>query len=469
MKRRINLLWLALLWAACQKHLPAADVSPLPNNLMSVLRDSLAPSELARLDTTTAFETVTGSGRVVYWRLPFRGVPMSRSFVLVAMDDRGRLLSGRLVDLVGLSGPDSLLTGTVRLRQLGGRLVVESEIKAGYVVAWRGRETAVKGVDAAGQPRTWSLPDPNTLPEVVVIGYTHDDDGDGGPSISLGDLAGMPGVGYGGGGSGGGGGGVAGPGSGGGGGSGSDGGSYVPVLPPGAVGRGAVNTPGVQPEAEYTDQLPVVDLRSMFNCFDRISSDNATYTVQLCTDVPVNSDPTAPVGFSNGISVGHTFLVATKSNSTESVTQSFGFYPGQMPPFYDPSSPVPSAIKDNGGHEWNARITITVTSAQFTQFRQACLSNAGNNYQLVLYNCTNFGLNGFNTVEDPPIKVDPLNIVMPSVLPGTGIPLVSVPASPQMLYASLVAMKNAGGPMAATIETDLSGRAMAPVSHGQCP
>jgi len=139
-----------------------------------------------------------------------------------------------------------------------------------------------------------------------------------------------------------------------------DGGGAPPSQPTGPGGGGGVGDPGggwedpcpsgpVQPRGEFIEPCgdpgwqpaptdvenpevfdfsnsePSIDLQKYFNCFDHISDNGATYSIKLCTDLPVNSNPNALV--TTSLTPGHAFLTLTKSNGGQSITQSFGFYP----------------------------------------------------------------------------------------------------------------------------------------------
>lgn len=119
----------------------------------------------------------------------------------------------------------------------------------------------------------------------------------------------------------------------------------------------------------------------------------ASFSVKLCTDIPVNSDPLFPVDFS--LSPGHTFLTLIKTNGAQNITQSFGFYPDSR--WNIAGFSVTSKIKDNGvqynEHEYNASIVMNnISAAQFNQILSASQTAAQSNYNLQYNNCTNYAL-----------------------------------------------------------------------------
>ena len=67
-----------------------------------------------------------------------------------------------------------------------------------------------------------------------------------------------------------------------------------------------------------------IDINKMFKCFDNIPDAGATFTVKACVDIPNNNDPTVLWNLSNR--AGHVFLTLSKSNGSQTITQSIGFY-----------------------------------------------------------------------------------------------------------------------------------------------
>lgn len=421
-------------------------------SVVAQLRDSLSVADFQRLDTSRGFLSVGDSGRVNFLRIPFRGIPVQRSFVLVRTDGEGKIFSGRMVDLVNPdSGASFYRSGSVELRSLGGRVLLQSEVWQGYMLALHpklqvakvaGLTTLSVGVDGY----EWDDDDEDEgdweeFPAVVVTPYTISDGGGGGGGyFSLGALAGYTG-------------------------------GYYGAADPSAGlggGGGVVSTPAAQPESEYTNNLTPVNIRNFFNCFTQVPDLGAVYTVQLCADVPVNSDPEAGFDLSSGsVSLGHSFLVVTKSNGGASITQSFGFYPAQTPPFWNPTLPIGSAVKDNGGHEVNGSITMSISESQFATIEAGAIAYAQNQYSLTAYNCTDYALGVFNSVRSSPIVLQPFNV---DIMNGPGDPLteISIPNSPQGLYNALSSMKSSGSAEAGNIRTDLSGNTLSPGSHGEC-
>lgn len=446
------------------------------------LRDSLPADVMGRLDTGRAVLTKRG----YTLRIPFAGKSVGEDFVLLRTDSVGNVLKGQVVhlDLQGLSG-------SMRLEALGGRVILNSAIENGFMRVERGKGNRLavasggKTVTLGGKIVTLEpAPGSDWLQEVIVVGYIG-----GGASTSFISLDGLLGVSSGdilGGASGGGGD----SGSGGdGGGGGSDGGSaggapvtngvggkfYSPLVPGdgiGGGGEGLVVDGDVEVEEEYVNDIPVVDVRKMFNCFDLVPSEGAVYTVQLCVDLPVNSSPDMSMNFSGGVNAGHTFLVVTKSGGGERVSQAFGYYPQEAPSMWNPFSPIPSVIKDNGNKEINGSLTMTINAEQFSIIKSAAFNLSSLPYTIDKSNCTDYAVNVFNTVRPAPLTMDPYVLRQGGITVGNGAsspPIeIVINNSPQKLYRRLEEMKKSNNPEAANIQLDLSHNLKSPISHGAC-
>lgn len=152
----------------------------------------------------------------------------------------------------------------------------------------------------------------------------------------------------------------------------------------------------------------------------------------------------------------------------DKITQSFGFYPKSEPSILDPFASVSSAIKDNGGNEYNAAIEMTITDDQFTLLKNIAISRSTLPYNLDSYNCTSYALDVFNSVRTSPIEILPYKVTLPSDpgAYGSSDPnTITIDKSPQMLFNKIQEMKNAG---VANCEIDPSHNTLSPGSHGAC-
>jgi hypothetical protein len=481
MKRVLFICISFLAFCACRKDGSPRDAASgnYLSYVMDQLTDSLSPGDRASLDDHAVYKSDLGGG-VSLLRIPIKGKAITGDFLLVSTDRTGRVLTGSLVHLerAGPAAP-APFAGSVRLSTLGGRTFLESAINNGYIAAFHpGQSATVKDL-SVGET---SLLDPyKPLPECIVVGYPNNNGyiDVSGYFIDLAQMlpprtsgvpgGGAPGGNGGNGGIGGGlGGGIGSGNSGAAGGVGNTGG-FIPLSVPDTGGAVPimVSIPPTGIEPDYSGGIPPVNVPRVFNCFDQVPSAGATYSVTICTDVPVNSDPLVIVN-SGGSTFGHSFLVATKSNGTVSVTQSFGFYPAQNPSVWSPTDPVPSAVKDNGGQEVNGSLTMTVSADQFANFKATAIVNSTNAYLLTDYNCTDFALQCFNSMRSTPLTLVPITITLPAT-PSTPAPPITINNSPQMLYALMAAMKLNNAPEAGNISLDLTGNTKAPASHGECP
>jgi hypothetical protein len=163
-------------------------------------------------------------------------------------------------------------------------------------------------------------------------------------------------------------------------------------------------TTTIEPTEVEISSSPVTSLPAMFKCFDRVPNAGATYSVKICADLPVNSDPSIII--TSGLVPGHAFISMTKTNGTESVTQSFGFYPvtSWVSIF---NTAIDSKLVDDGGHEYNASMEMTNISALDFQTLQNYAINKGTTlkYDLNDYNCTDYALEVFNSIRSTPLVV----------------------------------------------------------------
>ncbi|MBS1664721.1 MAG: hypothetical protein JST68_26990 [Bacteroidetes bacterium] len=481
MKKVICAAMLIVFVYSCRKDaVVKEDSSTYLHSVLLRLRDSLGTGDFGRLDTGRAVLTDPGGRRVYTLRIPFVGKSVGEDFVLLRTDSVGNLLKGQVVHLESSGVEGARFSGRIRLQSLGGRVILNSAVEDGFISVLH--EKGNRLVETSGVKAVTLEPAPGAdwLPEVLVVGYTG-----GGASTSYISLDGLLGVTSGdilaGGGSDSGGSDEGSEGGDGGGTEGSGGGApgavavYSPVEPVVSQGGGMGGLrviQGIEVEREYVYDLPAVDVRKLFNCFDLVPSEGAVYTVQLCVDLPVNSSPNMSMNFSGGVNAGHTFLVISKSGGGESVTQAFGFYPGEEPSAWNPFSSLPSAIKDNGNKEINASIGMSINADQFEAIKAMSINLSSKSYELDKFNCTDYALTVFNATRAVPITMDPYILRQGGITVGNGVSsapvTVVIASSPQKLYDKLATMKTGGSTEAANINLDLSHNTKAPISHGAC-
>lgn len=170
----------------------------------------------------------------------------------------------------------------------------------------------------------------------------------------------------------------------------SGGGNEVPIV---------INA---EDPGEYYELTVIADsirLAERFNCFNSVPTNSSTtYSIKICADIPVNSNPKALLDGNR--SPGHTFLELTKTNGTTSVTQTIGFYPESATKAAFQVD-VNSMIVDNGVHPYDASLFMTVSAGQFERALVTAKNKSANDYNMTGYNCTAFALDVFNSAREP--------------------------------------------------------------------
>lgn len=194
-------------------------------------------------------------------------------------------------------------------------------------------------------------------------------------------------------------------------------------------GGGGGETLTVNP-ANTTARGPIIRVQNLIKCFTNVPSNGATYSITICTDIPVNSNPNEIMSITGN--PGHAFVILNKSGGGQSATRAFGFYPENK--FVSLlQEPTPSVAINDAGHEYNASLTMTLTASEFN----AALSFASQIptflYDLNDNNCTNFALDVINLVRPNPIEVPDTYSLLPTLNYGT---------TPGGLYKKLRDMKN---------------------------
>ncbi len=196
-----------------------------------------------------------------------------------------------------------------------------------------------------------------------------------------------------------------------------------------------ISDPNAPSYPDISDNEPQISLQSLFNCFSQIPDAGATYSVKLCVDLPVNAVWNAPFNLTHK-SPGHTFLTLTKTNGTQSISQTVGFYP--IGSGGNPINPnATGGFKNNGRpvHEYNAAVNAyNVTASQFSMVMNNLLSHENDTYNIFDNNCTTIALNAFNLLIHPKIMVEPFVVQVPTTPPQTPYFFMQ---SPQKLYKAI--------------------------------
>lgn len=431
MKQLSALLFLSLLMVSCTKEVQRPKDSYL-QNVQQFLERSLTGTDYAYLDFSRSVLTKADSASLYLLRIPVRDKALRNDFVLVKTDREGQVAQGKIIHLEGKSTEYG--EGKVKKRRFDGRIsissldrttVLNSPINNGYIEAFHPNRS---------EQRTASLmPSGEMLPEVVVVAYINND-----YTVSFSDLCYLEKLLYnaedGGGDYSGGYYGSLEGGSDGGGGSGSSS-DYD--------GGGVTLDPPILIDYENQDGLDPIDIQKYINCFNSIPDTGSTCSIEIFTDIPVDTDPNLLFDFNSG-SPGHTFIQIKKSNGAQSAIQNIGFYPRSGWKTFLTNAPIEGKFVDNGEHEFNASLKMSLTpeNLRSTLTEILYLSNFIQ-YDIDNYNCTDFALDVFNKTRVNKIEIDLYDI--PGIYPSTGT------RTPQGLYNKLKQLKNIYHPEASNI------------------
>lgn len=393
--------------------------------VMNLLKDSLPISEFRNLDVNS-LNTYKG-----FIRINFLNQSKVTKFVLLQTDSAGTITTGKVITVTGLFehvdiNGRRVYDGSLKMTSLQGNLLIESVIKNNYLMALH---SATKKVDNIGIN---SAPVCNdcTLPEFITASSQHYN----APLMGLYWV--FQGVtGY-----------------------------YSNIGGNGGGNDGSSGNPGDAP-SDPADQIPEfvqidfdfldrtkVDPSSYVQCFGAMSNNLATYTISISADLPVDDNPNLFFDWKDW-SPGHAFVTLSKGNPTDgTVSQNLGFYPNvgwHSISMYD----INSKVVDDGGHEFQAKYTVTITAQQFQAAIDKLAAIKDKKYNLALYNCTDFALDVFK-----------------AAVPGFTIPLHTIPNvvvpmnTPQGLYEQIQSLNNNG-----TVGAQASASKKYTVeSHGPC-
>jgi hypothetical protein len=429
---------------SCKREKVADDV--YIDTVKKELIDSVSEKVYSRLNFDQAFLSRVDSVGLFILRIPFKGSAMDKDFIVLRTDLKGRISEGRLIHLDGKDievGQGRIkrrtFEGTITISSLKEMTLINSEIVEGYVKAFHKKQFAT---------RTGSMQAPDVLPEVVIVTYVNNvgvsysdwialqsffrSDGNG--DYTSGNYYGAVG---------GGGGGI-------GGGDGIGGNNKE---------SGFFTSPTIQVDVETFVNNPAIDLAAYLKCFENIPDFGATCSIEIFSDIPVDSDPNKLFDLSTQ-SPGHTFLQLKKSNNDQHALQSIGFYPKTNWQSIITTAPVEGKFVDNGGHEFNASFKMNLSPQEFqsvvTEIKYLARSIM---YDIDEYNCTDFSLDVFNKVRTKKLEIPMYDI--PGGLAAAGT------RTPQGLYHKLKEMKDQGDPESMNINIGFS-KGWVAYSDGPC-
>jgi hypothetical protein len=435
MRQFLFIICLSLFSLSCNKVLNKNNKPAFLDNVKASLKDSLSKNDYDALDFSKSLLSNVDTAKLHLLRIPFKGKSIKEDFLVLRLDERAKIISGRIIK-ISESADNNLnagqtFNGNITISWLNRNLVVQSEIENGYITYFH----------KSSNQRGLVVPyEGHVLPEVVVVSYivhestisysawmnllslfsySYSNQGGGNNSgfYSSMDFS-YSGGGYGGG-----------SGSGSGGGDRKDASELLPDE-------------GFEQEIILVDFEPVekrdaIDVTKYLKCFSNIPDSGSTCSIEILTDIPVDNDPDKFFNWNTG-SPGHTFLQIKKSNGSQSVSQNIGFYPEQGWKTLLTTAPVKGKFVDNGWHEFNASLKRDISADQLKSVVTEIESLAKSvQYDIDDYNCTDFALQVFNSVPySTPLEIPKYNIPGGMAPNGTN--------TPQGLYQKLKNMRQAG-------------------------
>lgn len=420
-----SVLFLALsvfMFVSCRKSALNYEQSYIDKIQIS-LKDSLSSSVYKALDFQNAIHTKVDSVGLYLLRIPLADNKSSEDFVLLQLNKQGYIQKGRIIHMEGEISKTEIgglkYNGSIVIKSLNGEEIISSAIKNGFIIAF----------NQNANQKTALVQPSNILPEVIIT-YTIKDDASFSWSawasfINFFQTSGAYE---------------------------NSGGSYYSSLDGGSnyyggggstginsnysTGGGPIIEPPILVDFENYLDKEQIDIQQFVNCFNAIPDAGSTCSIEISTDIPVDTDPNAFYNFSTG-SPGHAFITIKKSNGSLQVTQNIGFYPKSD---YKAVTYAPTAGKlvDNAGHEFNASLFMALTPAQLSTVLMRVQQLSNLNYDVDEYNCTDWALDIFNRTRSVPLQIPLYG------LPGS--PLTQQTRTPQGLYHKLQQMSNANDP-----------------------
>lgn len=414
MKKMLLFFLIAGVTASCNKmELPQTD----PN--LNVLQRNLRAGDFASIDRTTvqAFSSRKTGQKLL--RAGFKGKNRYEEFVIIALNTSGEVVDGKIVHITGEIGASAknknakTFNGAIETSSLDHSEVKKSAIKEGFIMSLHTTTVSLNSV------RTTAACGDCTIPEVVVTASYHSSGFDWISWISLWSLFDwyapraeyLPAYTDGGGYSGGGG-----------------GGSYTPP-------------PIISPDEELAENKEKIDPKKYMDCFGNVPDANATCTITIFADIPVDGSPEILFDWSQG-NPGHAFIELYKMGPNgQLVTQTIGFYPSVGFKVLD-GSDAGSKVVDNANHEYNAKYTLPISVAQLQAAIGQVNAYNGNSYNMTNFNCVDFALGVFNAATAGGMTIAKQKI--------PGYPSPGGSSTPQGLYNRINELSGWGTPGAST-------------------
>jgi len=374
------------------------------------LKNLLSDADYSSIDFSKKSLAIAGDKNLL--QLGFKSKNFGSDFLMLETDSIGNCIDGRIIHLERNDVRQQLFDGKIIAQDLHRREVISSDVNGGYITALHPKRFA----DVASNGTTESNIVPSqlqTLPDIIGVGYLD-------PTGSISTFA-----------------------------------DYMSFQAVFGVGSGSViNTSGTYGQIggslnrigsslpkvltiknETSPALPAIDVTGFMKCFSNIPDAGSLCSISIYTDLPVDNNPDIFFNWYAG-ATGHVFLQLTKSGQDRVVNQVIGFAPQKpMQAMFGPNA-VASKIVDNGGHKYNASLTMNISPAQLmTAISKILFLSATMQYDIAKYNCVDFALQVINTIRD----VNPL-IIPRYPIPGQDD--ITKSNTPQGLYKLLQQKKN---------------------------
>jgi len=214
----------------------------------------------------------------------------------------------------------------------------------------------------------------------------------------------------------------------------------------GGGGGGNSNSPTAEDPGDTYEVETLTDsisLKKKLDCFKGVPDNaNTIYTARIYADLPNDANPNALIGPDR---VGHAFVTLIKTNGSNSITQTFGFYPEKgiksVSGLY-----VNSQIEDDGAtqHQFNASYSLNFNKLDFERMISAAKTYSELKYNLNNFNCTDYALAVFNAGLDNNNQLVVHDWIFGFVTP------TNYGTTPTGLYKKIKEMKDTGKTGAAT-------------------
>jgi len=341
MRRFIFLVLLLSLIMACSKQFNNSEP-----DIYNQLSSFLSTSDFSTLDRKGIYVYPVGNAGIKLVRAKLKGREL-----LVILTSSGRIQDGRILQFAFT--PSDQLSGTIRVWNLEGGFLFKQDYQNGY--ALRSDNPIQVGRQSIGKTECTDC----TIPEVIVATSYKNGESHTMTFYSLSWLFGSS-WGY---------------------------TSYLPIYTDGGGGGGPTE---LDPPIGNPDKI---DPKKYTDCFDQISSDLATYSMTIYSDLPADQHP-GTVFDHKAYYAGHSFIELNKSSPSSSARQVFGFYPGSRFGAISGGNTT-SKIVDDSGHEFQASYTVTITQNQFNAAIQRVLQLNSQSYNITNFNCVDFALSVF--------------------------------------------------------------------------